>query len=144
MANKDASDLFIRLVHSGTWGNKTAEVGVVTTGGAEAIGDDLRFLVIPANSRVFQLAFTADDIGGAGATLSFGYAPVDGSTAVPAAFIPATSVAAAVTTPVLMTGSKLSVLVAKDSYLIARVAGAALNAVGAVNIDISWVFGGHA
>lgn len=128
MANIDYSGLKRDVAHAGTWGNKSSEHRKVNS--KPNIGDVLRFMVLPAGTKVLDFHEVYGAFG-TGVTASLGYLPVDGSAGNATAFKGATSIATA--------GDKRMsvspVVLDKDSYIVATIGGA--NAATAQDYDLN-------
>lgn len=130
MANLNAATAlqFLRAAPEGA--NVTEEL--LFTGTTVAIADVVRFGVLPLGTRVPDLQVTTD-AANAGATISVGWAYVDGSASAPAEYVAAgTSVAAAGVVRANTTGARTTL--AKDAYLTLTVAGASISS--ATNIRV--------
>lgn len=144
MSNIDASNLAQpgKVRHAGTWGNLTSETQAITTptGGA-LVADVLRFMVIPAYSELVDATlFTSANA--AAATVDLGYRDTDGAGAVQDNdfFLAAQTLAtagrfrAATNTP--------PVVVTKDVYIAAVVAGATIAAGNVITVNVSYKYVG--
>lgn len=119
MANINAPGLNDQ-VHAGTWGNKAVTTRAITLAAA-TVADVIRFVKLPAGARLLDLT-VFNTASSASTTMTFGYAPVDGTAGDADHFLGAKSLATAarhradtVTPPVVL---------AKDSYLVGTLAGA--------------------
>jgi len=127
MANIDADDLEINIVHAGTFGNKSVAHKQINS--KPNNGDVLRFFELPAGSTIYGAREVHGALG-TGVTMSLGYQPVDGSAADNVAIAAAASVAAAGDSYM----AKVPVVLAKDSYIVGVIGGA--NAASAQNVDL--------
>lgn len=133
MANIDSSKLK-RTPINGEYGDTCTFTSSVTLA-AGAIADVIRFAQMPAGCEIIDVALTNDALG-AGVTLNAGYDFVRGAdgVAVPAAFQPAASKAAAAKT----VGAFHPVEFDSSIYITSTIAGAA--ATGKVTAQITYRF----
>lgn len=131
MANRNAAtfDQYVRTKPEG--GDLTNDLLYAAVAANAVNGDVIRFGILPKGSWVPDL-HASTDAANAAATLSFGWAYVDGSAASAAEFMSATSVATAGLIRANGTGART--ILAKDAYLTATIGGATFT--NATNIRV--------
>lgn len=138
MANIDASGLQ-DPIHGGTFGNLSVAVKAITLAANAAIADVLRFMRVPAGTRLVDaILFTSADA--AGATVKLGYKDVDGGAGDDDFFLSGTSIATAgrfraatVTPPAKVT---------EDVYITVIPAGAVIPAATVVTVVLLYEYVG--
>ncbi len=135
MANVDAADLANRVLPSGEWGTGHPVHGQVTMAG-EAAGSTLRFVKIPAYSRVMRVERKSAALG-TGVTMSYGTLGADTGTANATALAAAASHASAVARSSL---DFVPFKVTEDTYITGTSGGGA--GTGQVDLVVDYVYEG--
>lgn len=132
------------IVRAGATGNSCVAKGYITGNGAGAnidIGDVLNMLRLPAGTEIHD-GYIIVGTATASLTVSVGIAPVDGTTATPAALI-AASTSAATTPPVRFNAVTLPYTLTKDSFVTITTAGAAILAATNVKLVVNYEYLGN-
>jgi len=137
MANIDEANLKNQINMAGDYGNVAVAVQAITLSAA-TVADVLRFVKIPAYSRLLDLK-VINTASSASTTMTFGYSSADGSVAaVPAYFNAAKSLAAA--SVIRADATNAPVEVTTDSYITGTLAGANIATSTTITVQVTYEY----